>query len=46
MILAFAAFAAIMSLVNFVALACVHYNLQSGYYRTRLPNGHHQSEAK
>lgn len=30
---AFAFFAAIMSLVNFVALACIHYNLRNGYYR-------------
>lgn len=30
---AFAAFAAIMSLVNLLALACIHYNLQGGYYR-------------
>lgn len=28
----FAAFAAIMSLVNFVALACIHYNLNNGLY--------------
>lgn len=29
----FAAFAAIMALVNFVALFCIHYNLSRGYYR-------------
>lgn len=29
----FAAFAAIMSLCNFIALGCVHYNLRQGYYR-------------
>lgn len=34
----FAAFAAIMALVNIVALACIDYNLRRGYYRTR-PNG-------
>lgn len=39
MTLAFATFAAIMTLVNFVALWCVHYNLTNGYYRTRHPNG-------
>jgi len=33
--LAFAAFAAIMALVNLVALACIDYNLRRGYYRTR-----------
>lgn len=29
------AFAAVTSLVNLVALGCIHYNLSSGYYRTR-----------
>ena len=33
MTLAFAAFAAIMAIVNLVALACIHYNLSRGYYR-------------
>lgn len=35
MTLAFAAFAAIMSLVNLTALVCVHHNLQGGYYPVR-----------
>lgn len=28
-----AALGGIMSLVNFVTLACIHYNLTSGHYR-------------
>lgn len=30
---AFVAFAAIMSIVNLVALACIDYNLRRGYYK-------------
>lgn len=29
----FAAFAAIMAIVNLVALGCIDYNLRRGYYR-------------
>jgi hypothetical protein len=33
---AFAAFAAIMSIVNFVALACIDYKLKNRYYASNI----------